>query len=347
MATDPSHSLNHIDTLIGIGTRIDGNIICPGVVHCQGEIYGNVSSNENPNAGLVVDTAGSVTGTVNVSHIAVRGRVVGPVQSSQVIEIHQCGSLVGDVSFKKITIHAGGFVDGLLTSEVAIAGTSASRAELSCALSDPVGHNQSSSDVLSGGFLERIGGARRIGIVILFAIVASATVWTGRDVVLINRPATYAEPTGYASLKGAVVEPPSPAGTEIQQPDQKVVEGNAGARAANVPDGVKPAAQVSSSDHPRVDEENVVSVEGANPRRSAGVFLLISNEPTVLYRKKRGSAGDGYRIATPEGQRVSVSIAPGELIRVAEGKDVVMLFQGKKVPQRAIQGGAWIKFVAK
>jgi hypothetical protein len=107
------------------------------------------------------------------------------------------------------------------------------------------------------------------------------------------------------------------------------------------------AAPAPASENPGASPEKVVSVRGANPSRPAGVFLLISNEASILYRKKRDDPGEGARIAVGEGEKVSVAIAPDELIRVAKGRDIAILFQGQKVSRSTIESGAWISFVAR
>jgi hypothetical protein len=90
--------------------------------------------------------------------------------------------------------------------------------------------------------------------------------------------------------------------------------------------------------------DKVISVRGANPRRASGVFLLISNEPSVLYKKKRSDPGGGARITATQGEKISIAIAPDELIRVAEGRDIVILYQGQKVSRNTIESGSWISF---
>jgi hypothetical protein len=93
--------------------------------------------------------------------------------------------------------------------------------------------------------------------------------------------------------------------------------------------------------------QQVVTVTGANPSRPAGVFLLISGEPAVLFKKRREEAGDGARIVLGRDERISIAIAPDELIRVTKGRDLTILYQGQKVSRQIIDGGSWISFVPK
>lgn len=340
-----SRSPNCIDTLIGAGMRVVGDIACTGVMRVQGDILGNVSCRDNPNGTLVVDSAGCVTGTVNMTHVAVRGRVIGPVQSSQAIEIHQGGSLAGDISFKELAIHAGGVVEGLLNPTVAMAGDEFAREHRPQGSEEPSAHEFSTPVTTGIGFMERFGGARKISLAILLAIAAVAAAWMGRAPVVVTHPADDAALRADSSSLDSADPKSPPAGGGDPPNEPKATAVDAVPVAPSLSAGARDTAQTPSPDHPGNSREEVVTVRGANPRRPAGVFLLISNEPSVLYRKKRDDPGEGARISVAEGERASVSIAPDELIRVAEGRDVVILFQGQKVSRNTIESGSWISFV--
>lgn len=338
-----SRSPNCIDTLIGEGVHIVGDIACTGVLRVQGDILGNVSCQDNSNGTLVVDSAGSVTGAINATHIAVRGRVIGPVQSSQSIEIHQGASLVGDISFKSITIHAGGVVEGLLNPAVAADSNESVPEHGPQVAEEPAVHESSTSIANGRGVAERLGGARKIGVAVLLVLAITAA-WMGRDLAVIVRPADEVALRADSSLRDSAEPKSLPAGGGALPSEPKAVDAAGPAPSLSV--GAQDAAQTPSPDRAKKDQEKVVTVRGTNPNRPAGVFLLISNnEPSVLYRKKRDDPGEGARISVSEGEKASVAIAPDELIRVAQGRDIVILFQGKKVSRDTIESGSWISFV--
>lgn len=89
----------------------------------------------------------------------------------------------------------------------------------------------------------------------------------------------------------------------------------------------------------------MVKVQGVNPGKPAGFFLLIGKEPSVLFRKKRQEEGEGVRIAVSQGEAVSIPIAKNEIFRVAEGRDIEIFYQGRKVAPKTIESGAWMSFV--
>lgn len=344
-----SHLPKRIDTLIGAEMRIEGDIACAGVLRVQGEILGNVACYDDASGTLVVDASGSVTGTVHAAHVAVRGRIAGPVTSSQSVEIHQDATLVGDVVFKEMAIHAGGVVSGLLIpagTAAEIPHTAEPRPQLSA---EAAAHGDAISGADSGGFMARRPGARRIAAVLLLAVVAAAA-WMNRHRLGAPRPAddatlrTEARLPEPAAPPAAPTAPAAPAAESAPRAAAPAAAGEAAPLMPSLSVGAPDAAAPAGSDRPPVSQEKLVTVRGANPSRPTGVFLLISNEPSLLYRKKRNDATEGTRITNAAGTKTSIAVAPDELVRVARGRDVVILFQGQKVSQSIIDSGAWISF---
>ena len=339
---------NGIDTLIGNDMRIEGDIASSGVLRVQGTILGNVSCDAGPNGFLVVDSAGAVTGTVNATHVAVKGRVIGPVQSSQSIEIHRGATIVGNVSFREIAIHAGGIVEGLLSPAVVPDqagslekdGPGVPARPRASELPTPPG-----SGGMGGRFTLRPGSARRIGVASTWVIALASIAWMGLDFVVMNRPADVVASGTTTSSKDSANPKVTADGSGEPRSDPKAADADAAPLVPSLSVDAKDTAQTPSPDRQGKDKESVVTVRGANPSRPAGVFLLISNEPSILYKKKRSDSTDGARISLAQGEKASVAITPDELVRVAEGRDVVILYQGKKVSRNIIEGGSWISFV--
>jgi hypothetical protein len=89
----------------------------------------------------------------------------------------------------------------------------------------------------------------------------------------------------------------------------------------------------------------VVAVQGIDPAKPAGIFWAISKAPLVLYKKKREDPADGTRIDISEDATRSIAIAKDEIFRVANGRDIQIFYQGRKVAQNTIESGAWMSFV--
>ncbi|HNQ57358.1 MAG: polymer-forming cytoskeletal protein [Burkholderiales bacterium] len=309
---------NRTDTMVGAGMRVDGHIAFTGVLRIQGDVLGDVACQGDAGGTVVVDATGSVTGAVGAPRIVVRGRVLGPLHSAQSIDIQQGGSVVGDAFYRQIAIHAGGVVEGVLMPALpidAIREVHAGQAP------------QASATPAAGGEsrVRRFGGRGALGGAAVLAAAVAAGVWMSRP------PAKPAPAAAEAAAKdvAAPLSVAKPAAT----PEPAV---SADARASDRPATPAP---------PAADAEEAVSVHGVNPAKPAGAFLLIGREPVVLYRKKRGEAGEGTRFVVQQGKTISVAIGRNELFRVAEGRDLEIFYQGRKVTPKTIERGAWMSFV--
>ncbi len=106
---------NRIDTLIGVGTRIDGNIQFSGGLRVDGEINGNIIAAPDKTSTLVLSEHGRVNGEVNVTHLVINGTVNGPVRASEYLELLGKARIKGDVQYGTMEIHLGATISGKLT----------------------------------------------------------------------------------------------------------------------------------------------------------------------------------------------------------------------------------------
>ena len=91
----PSRAQNRIDSLIGAGTSIIGDIIFSGGLRVDGEIAGNVSSRDGQPATLDVSEHARIERKVSVSHAVVNGTVVGPIRSPEFLELQSKARVTG------------------------------------------------------------------------------------------------------------------------------------------------------------------------------------------------------------------------------------------------------------
>ena len=70
---------NSIDSLIGAGTRIDGNVTFSGGLRVDGEVHGNISSESGEQGTVVISEKASVEGSIWVGHGVINCTVIGPV----------------------------------------------------------------------------------------------------------------------------------------------------------------------------------------------------------------------------------------------------------------------------
>jgi cytoskeletal protein CcmA (bactofilin family) len=112
-----SNKPSPIDSLIGTGTTIEGNITFTGGLRIDGHVKGNVKANGNKPGTLVVSELAKVEGDIDVAHVVINGTVAGPVRASEYVELLPKARVTGNVSYKSIEIHVGAIVMGQLVYE--------------------------------------------------------------------------------------------------------------------------------------------------------------------------------------------------------------------------------------
>ncbi|MGE5651544.1 polymer-forming cytoskeletal protein [Noviherbaspirillum sp. UKPF54] len=106
-----------IDSLIGISTNIEGNVNFKGGLRIDGTVKGNVIADANEPSMLVISEHAKVEGEVRVAHLVVNGEIVGPVYSSELLELQPRARITGDVYYKALEMHGGALVAGKLTHD--------------------------------------------------------------------------------------------------------------------------------------------------------------------------------------------------------------------------------------
>ena len=129
MFNKASKPQSRIDTLIGPGTAITGDITFSGGLRVDGEIKGNVRSAGGGPTTLVISEHAKVEGEIAVSHVVINGTVNGPVLSTEFLELQDKARVNGDVQYSSIEIHLGAVVQGNLVHT----GTTAKSVELKLA----------------------------------------------------------------------------------------------------------------------------------------------------------------------------------------------------------------------
>lgn len=107
-----------IDSLIGSGTVVEGNVRFSGGLRIDGEVKGSVTAVEGAtSATLVLSEQARIEGAVEVAHFVVNGTVVGPVTVSESLEMQSRAKIVGDVVYALIEMHQGAVIEGRLVHE--------------------------------------------------------------------------------------------------------------------------------------------------------------------------------------------------------------------------------------
>lgn len=106
-----------IDSLIGISTRIEGDIRFKGGLRIDGQIKGSVIAEGDEPSMLVISEFARVEGEVRAAHLVVNGEIIGPVFSSELLELQPKAHVTGDVHYKALEMHGGALVAGKLTHD--------------------------------------------------------------------------------------------------------------------------------------------------------------------------------------------------------------------------------------
>ncbi|MGO9801947.1 MAG: bactofilin family protein [Steroidobacteraceae bacterium] len=103
-----------IDTLIGKGVRVQGDIDFLGGMHLDGAIAGNVRSDPAPDSTLSVSETGSIEGSVDVPNVILQGQVRGDIRGAERVVLGATARVEGDVYYGVIEMTLGAQIMGKL-----------------------------------------------------------------------------------------------------------------------------------------------------------------------------------------------------------------------------------------
>jgi cytoskeletal protein CcmA (bactofilin family) len=103
-----------IDTLIGKGARVQGDVEFLGGMHLDGAIAGNVRSDPAPESSLSVSETGSIEGSVEVPNVILDGTVRGDILARERVVLGPTARVEGDVHYGIIEMTVGAQIMGRL-----------------------------------------------------------------------------------------------------------------------------------------------------------------------------------------------------------------------------------------
>ena len=105
---------SRIDTLVGVETRIEGDLHFNGGLRVDGAIRGSVSEQNGTPSTLILSEHGKIEGAVTAAKIVINGKVIGAVKSSHFIELQTKARITGDLYYKSLEMHTGAVIEGKL-----------------------------------------------------------------------------------------------------------------------------------------------------------------------------------------------------------------------------------------
>jgi cytoskeletal protein CcmA (bactofilin family) len=95
-------------TIISRGVKIEGKITSDGNIRVDGDVKGDIISQNN----VTVGESGHVNGQINANIITLGGKVVGTVSAKEKLALESKGNLKGDIFTKTLVVEAGAKFDG-------------------------------------------------------------------------------------------------------------------------------------------------------------------------------------------------------------------------------------------
>jgi cytoskeletal protein CcmA (bactofilin family) len=99
-----------IVSIVGVGTRVQGDIFSQGTIRIEGEVSGHVQCEDT----IVVQETGKVTGELTAGQVIVSGTVEGNINAHDRIEITSSGKVTGDICAPRVSF-TGQFFEGKCT----------------------------------------------------------------------------------------------------------------------------------------------------------------------------------------------------------------------------------------
>jgi cytoskeletal protein CcmA (bactofilin family) len=108
---------NRIDSLIGVGTIVEGNVSFSGGLRVDGRVRGNVTTTDDQPSTLVLSEKAQIDGEIRVSHAVINGTVIGTVHGAEYVELQPKSNVTGDVHYRTLEIQLGAVVQGRLVHQ--------------------------------------------------------------------------------------------------------------------------------------------------------------------------------------------------------------------------------------
>ena len=108
-----SKAMGRVDTIIGEETSLRGSYNSKNSIRVDGEIYGNVTSED----GVIVGEKGMVRGNLIGKSILIGGKVKGNITAYQRLELQSTAQIEGDISTPVFLVEEGAVFEGNIQME--------------------------------------------------------------------------------------------------------------------------------------------------------------------------------------------------------------------------------------
>ena len=103
---------DHISTLLGMGTTIEGTLVFQDTIRLDGKVVGKVLSEKGT---LIVGERAIIDADIQVGTAIINGTVNGHIQAAERIDVHAPAKITGDIQAPVVSIETGVAFNGKCT----------------------------------------------------------------------------------------------------------------------------------------------------------------------------------------------------------------------------------------
>ena len=108
---------NSANTIVGIDTRVNGDMHFIGGLHVDGIVHGNVAADPDSGSSLSLADGATVDGGVTVPYVLLEGIVKGDVFANKRVILGSTARIIGNVYYNLIEMAIGAEINGKLVHQ--------------------------------------------------------------------------------------------------------------------------------------------------------------------------------------------------------------------------------------
>lgn len=101
-------SIDKVETIVGEGTIVKGDIKAEGILRVEGKIEGNIECIKD----FILAESGQVDAKLKAENAIIAGKYNGDMNINGNLEIKSTGRVIGDVNINGLIVEDGGMLDG-------------------------------------------------------------------------------------------------------------------------------------------------------------------------------------------------------------------------------------------
>jgi len=93
---------------LGKGSRVNGKLAFEGAVRIEGQVEGEIASEDT----LTIGESAVLKAKINGTSVVVHGQVTGDIAARSLLELHATAKVVGNISSPRLIVHEGAIFEG-------------------------------------------------------------------------------------------------------------------------------------------------------------------------------------------------------------------------------------------